>query len=177
MCFFWRYISFFRYFFLSSSFVTVSELFCCEFFQAFVILPCTTYLPRQRFCFQSNLLFFDIALLYYYFNLRWSIVFGLFSGDISFFRYFFIILIRNCLWIILLWVFWNFCDVISNSITNQITSCFCCFLSRSFWSSFKRIFCKLFSMIKTFLTVFTIQVLLIFSLISLPTFLAKDKNP
>ena len=29
---------------------------------------------------------------------------------ISFFRYYFIILIYNCFWIILLWNFWNFCD-------------------------------------------------------------------
>ena len=37
----------------------------------------------------------------------------------------------------LLWIFWNFFIYISNFITNQITSCFCCFLNRSFWKSFK----------------------------------------
>ena len=46
-----------------------------------------------------------------------------------------------------------------NFISNQIASCFSCFLNCSFWSSFKCICSRLFSMIKTFLTVFTAYVL------------------
>ena len=37
LSFFWRYIYYFRGF-LSCSFVSLSELFCGEFFEAFVIL-------------------------------------------------------------------------------------------------------------------------------------------
>ena len=81
----------------------------------------------------TNLLFFDIPLLYCYINLRSSIFLCLSAGDISFFRYFFIMLICNCLWIILLWIFWNFCNSISNFIPNQITSCSCCFLNCFFF--------------------------------------------
>ena len=43
---------------------------------------------------------------------------------ISFFRYFLIILIFNCLWIILLRSFQGLRDSVSNFITNQIISCF-----------------------------------------------------
>ena len=71
---------------------------------------------------------------------------------ISFFRYLFTI--YNCFWIILLWIFWNLHNFISNCITNQITSCFSCFLNYSFWRSFKWICCRFFSMIKKFLLMF-----------------------
>ena len=73
----------------------------------------------------KNLLFFHISLLYV--NLSSWIIFCLFWGDIFFFRYFFIILICNCFY-----VFWIFFSFSSNFITNQITSCFCCFLNSSF---------------------------------------------
>ena len=69
---------------------------------------------------------------------------------IFFFRYFIIMHICNCLWFILLWIFWNFCNSIRSFITNQFTSCFCCFLKNSFWRSFKCICCRLFSMIEMF---------------------------
>ena len=71
-----------------------------------------------------------------------------FSREIYFFWYFFIkscifYFTFNCFWTIL-WSFRNFCDFISNFITNQSTSCFCSFFncffeavclawSRSFW--------------------------------------------
>ena len=81
----------------------------------------------------TNLLFFDIQLLYYY---KWCYIISnflpLFWRYISFFWYFFIILIFDCLWIILLQIFLNFRDFISNFITNQITKCYCCFLNYSF---------------------------------------------
>ena len=71
----------------------------------------------------TNILFFGIPLLYYYINLRsW-----IWKRDISFFRYFFVMLICNCFWVVLLWSFWDF--FISVFTTNQITSCSCCF----FW--------------------------------------------
>ena len=41
----------------------------------------------------ANLLFFDIPLLYFYTNLSSSIICCLFSGDISFFWYFYFVLI------------------------------------------------------------------------------------
>ena len=45
----------------------------------------------------------------------------------SFFRYFFPMLIYNWFWIVLLWIFWIVCNFFNNFMTNQITSCFCCF--------------------------------------------------
>ena len=103
--------------------------------------------------FLTNLLFFDILSLCYYINLRSSISFGLSSGDIYFSLgiSFFIILLCNCLWIILLWILWNFCDFISY----QISSCFCYFLNYHFWTSCKSICSRFFSMIKEFLVVLT----------------------
>ena len=71
----------------------------------------------------TNILFFGIPLLYYYINLRsW-----IWKRDISFFRYFLVMLICNCFWVVLLRSFWDF--FISVFTTNQITSCSCCF----FW--------------------------------------------
>ena len=95
----------------SFSFVTVSELFCCDFFY---------------FSFLYN------------FNLSSSWISCLSSGDkdLSFFKCFFTILFHNCFWIILWRVFWNFFDFISNFITSQINSFSCCFLIDSFWIIF-----------------------------------------
>ena len=76
----------------------------------------------------------------------------------------------------LLW--WNsrdYCNFISNFITNQITSCFCCFLNYIFWSSLKCNCCRLISMIKKFLDI-PLQFFLIFLLTFSLIFLAKDKN-
>ena len=103
---------------------------------------------------------FDILLLCY-FNLNSSIVSCLFSGDIIlslrislsysfvtvsvFLNYFLVIFFKN------------FCNSISNFITNQITSCFFCFLNDSFWRTFKCICCRLFSMIKKVLALFTTE--------------------
>ena len=109
-----------------------------------------------------NLLFFGIPLLYYSIKLRLSIIFCLFSGDIYlFFRYFFTMLICNCLWTILWQSSWDFLNIIGNFITNQITNFFSYFLDWSFWSC-------LFSMIKSFW--------LYLPLTFLPIFLAKGQN-
>ena len=70
--------------------------------------------------------------------------------NLSLSRYFFIILICNFLWTILWWPSWNFCSSISNFITNETTSCFCCFLNYYFWRSFKCIYYSSFSTIKSF---------------------------
>ena len=96
---------------------------------------------------------------------------------IYFFRFFFIVLICKCLWIILLSVFWNPPSFIANFIANQITSWFSCFLNCSFWKSFKWIRSRFFSKITKFLAIFTTYVFLIFLSIFLPIFLAKGKNP
>ena len=58
----------------SRSFVTVTELFCCEFFETFVNLSAVYG--------QSNLLVFDISLSYYCFNLKSSIISCILSSDI-----------------------------------------------------------------------------------------------
>ena len=96
---------------------------------------------------------------------------------ICFFRFFFIVLICKCLWIILLSIFWNPPNFIANFIANQIASWFSCFLNCSFLKSFKWICSRFFSMITNFLAIFTGYVFLIFLSIFLPIFLAKGKNP
>ena len=108
----------------------------------------------------TNLLFFDISLLYYGINFRSSIIFCLFCRDI--YVSFGILSIKSCIFCsnFNCFCFHNFIIVrfsqhISNFITNQITSCSCCFLNSSFCSSFQCIFGGLFSMIKKFLIVLT----------------------
>ena len=143
--------------FLAFWLATVSELFCFEFFEA--------------------LWFFDIPLIYYL-NISLSIISCLSFGDIFIFSiYFFIILICNCFGIILLRIFWNFCNSIINFITNQITSCFTkYFLNCSFRISFKCIFfsIRIFFYIffkrwsRTFLLNLPLQFLLIFLPILIP---------
>ena len=79
---------------------------------------------------------FDIPLLYY-FNISSSITSCLsFWRYTSFFRYFSIIFICNCLKIILLWVFLNFRNSISNLINNQITKFLLLFFELVFLKQF-----------------------------------------
>ena len=75
--------------------------------------------------------------------------------------------------LVLILLILHVCYLLINNyfITNQITSCFCCFLICSFWRSFKSFCCRLFNMMKTFFTVFTTKVLTIF----LSLILAKTK--
>ena len=82
-------------------------------------------------------------------------------------------LISNYVLIILLWGFWNFYNYISNFIPNQITSCFCCFLNFSFWSSFKCTRCRLFSMI---IYLFIFNLFIIDKFISITTRIAFHKQ-
>ena len=75
----------------------------------------------------KNLLFFGISLLYYYINLRSSILFCLCFGGLHL-TYFFVRLyifwfISNCFRIILWWSCQDFC----NFICKFVSSCFCCF--------------------------------------------------
>ena len=76
----------------------------------------------------TNLLFFGIPLLYYYISFKSLIIFYLSSGDTYvyiLFLVFFIILICNCFWMILLWNFWNPLILLAISLP---VNCFCCFL-------------------------------------------------
>ena len=107
----------------------------------------------------TNLLFFDIPLLYFYINPRSTIIFCLSSGDI----YLSLDISLLCSFVTVSELFcreffWDFCNFISDFINNQITSCFCCFLNHSFWSSFECICCRLLSMIKRFCSVFTTKI-------------------
>ena len=117
----------------------------------------------------TNVLFLNIAFLYYYINLNSPIIFCLSSGDMYLFLVLLfiisIIILRVCRRI------WCACCFISYFVTNYISSFFCCFLNCSFWSSFYCIRCRLFSTIKKLLTIF------IFIYKFLPMFLAKDKDP
>ena len=126
---FWRYISFSRYFLI----ILIYNCFWIIFLWIFWKFCKNIFL---RFYYQSNRqllwLFFDIPLLYYYIYLSSSIISRLFSRNISLFRYFFIILICNYLLIVLLWIFWNFFDFISNFVTDQIISYLCWYLNCSF---------------------------------------------
>ena len=124
-------------------------------------------------------IFFDIPLLYYYFNLRSSIISCIFSGGLY----------------LSLGIFLSFSFTLSSSeffcckffenfeillamllpIKSAVASAF--FLNYYFWSSFKCICCRLFGIIKKFLTIFTIYVFTFFLSIFLPIFLANHKNP
>ena len=122
-----------------------------------------------------------IILLYRLVLLYWSRIINnflsLFWRYISFIRYFFIMLICKCFSITLLKIFWNQSNFTIRFVTNEISSCFYCFLNCSFLSSFKCICCSLFSVIQKFLAIFTTKFWLIFLQISLPIFLAKNKKP
>ena len=117
-----------------------------------------------------SLLCFDV--LYYYVNIRLSIIFCLFSGDVCLFIGISVSLLTFT-WIILWWTFWNFCNFISNFITKEITSFFSYFLNCLLffeavlsvlvtncleWSrSFKYIYCYVFAraLTKSFTRIFS----------------------
>ena len=92
----------------------------CRFFKTFVILPSYDLATASAVILIIKFIIFDISLLKYV-NLSSSLISFLFSEYISYFRYFFIILICNCFWISSLWIFWNFRISVSDFITNQIT--------------------------------------------------------
>ena len=81
----------------------------------------------------SNLLFFDIPLLYYYNNFRSAIIFCLPPGDM--YLSFLSCLFATASELFCCEFFETFVIFFSNFITNQITSYFCCFLNYSFWTS------------------------------------------
>ena len=103
----------------------------------------------------TDLLCFDISLSYYFINLNLSLICSLFSGDIYLSLGISVLLKTTSKKFL---CFWRFCNFASIFIANQMTSCFCCFLNWSFWSSLKCICCRLFSMIKKFLALFTAKV-------------------
>ena len=84
---------------------------------------------------------FYIPLWYYYINLRLSIIFCLFSGNI----YFYLGVFLSCSFVTTSELFcgkffWDLRNFISNFMTNQTTSCFCCFSNYFLWTSFKCLF-------------------------------------
>ena len=102
---------------------------------------------------------------------------------ISFFRCFFIMLIYNCSWIILLLTFWKFYNFISNFITNQITSCSCCFWNDFFEEVLIASVADCLAWSKSFWRIANIpglylppKLLLIFSPMFLPIPSANDRN-
>ena len=101
--------------------------------------------------FVLNVLVFEIPLLYYYFNLKSSIISCLFSTDIyTSLGILFIILIYNCFRIILLWIF-NLLILLEILLPVKSPVASAVFWI-TFWSRFNCICCRLFSMIKKFLT-------------------------
>ena len=117
----------------------------------------------------TNLLFLDIPLLYCYINLKSSIIFCVSSGDIYLsLGISFIMLICNCIWIILLWSFWCFCNFVRDFITNWITNALfeavsCASVHFLAWS-------------RSFWLYLLLKFLFICLPIFLPLLLAKDKN-
>ena len=85
----------------------------------------------------------------------------------------------NCFWAILCWPFLYFCNFISSFIASKFTSCFFNFLNYSFWSSFKCISGRFFSMIKKILAVCSLSLSfhLCFYKYFSPIFLINTKNP
>ena len=129
-------------------------------------------------CYSTDLLPFDLSLLYYYIN-PWSfkiqclffedtyLPFGislsnpvslltvseLFSGD------------------------WGFCNFISNFITYQITSCFCSFINYFFEAILSASVADCLAWSRRFWLYIPLTFWLMFLLIFLLVFLAKDKGP
>ena len=85
----------------------------------------------------------------------------------------------NCFWAILYWPFLYFCNFISSFIASKFTLCFFNFLNYSFWSSFKCISGRFFSMIKKILAVCSLSLSfhLCFYKYFSPIFLINTKNP
>ena len=104
------------------------------------------------------LLIFNIPFLHYCFNLKSSIhFFSFFWRYISFFRYFFFILICNCFWIFFC-KFFEMLVILSADllpIKSPVASAF--FKNYSFWWRFKCIFFRLFRLIKKIVTISAIQ--------------------
>ena len=114
--------------------------------------------------------FLMLALIHTYFlgtNLNSSIICFLSSWDMYLFLQ--LAISVSVLLSLLGCFFWKTCYFISNFITNQITSFFCCFLNSSFWCSFYSICCRFFSTLKKFWPYLLLKFF--------PMFLAKDKNP
>ena len=124
-----------------------------------------------------NSLFFDISLLCYRINLRLSIIFCFSFGDI----YLSLGIYLSCPFVTVSELFcYGLFEIpiillaILLPIKSPLASAF--FFNCSFWSSFTRICCRFFSMIKKFLTVFTTQGFTYIFTNILTIFLAKDKN-
>ena len=84
----------------------------------------------------NKFIIFDIPLLYYYINLRSSIIFWVFFWKcISYSRYFYYFYIKSfgfsftfhCFWTTPWWSSWDFCNFINDFITNRTTCCFVIF--------------------------------------------------
>ena len=77
----------------------------------------------------TNALFFNIPLLYYHINTKIINNFLSFFWRYVSFQCFFIILICDCFWIILLLIFWNFCyffnipSLLYSTFSSWIISC------------------------------------------------------
>ena len=99
---------------------------------------------------------------------------------VSFFRYSFIMLIYKCLWEILLWFFWEFCNSISNFVTNQTTSGFCCFFNYLLLELLEVVLsahvADFLTWSRSFCLCLPLKFLLIIAMF-LPIYLAKGKNP
>ena len=104
----------------------------------------------------TNLLFFDILLSYYCINLRSSIIFCLFSGDI----HLSLCISLSCSFITVSELIWfkffqtfEILSTMSLPLKSRVASTV--FLIYSFRHSFRYICCRLFSMIKKFLAIST----------------------
>ena len=138
---------------LSSGDIYLYDVYLQLFLNYFVMNFLRRWQFYQQFYFQSDqllLLFFDIPLLYYYINLSSSIISCISSGDI----HLSLTTSLSCLFLIVSELLcgkvfkFSSCNSSSNFITNQDTSCFCCFFS----------LLVLFSVINNFLAVFTFEV-------------------
>ena len=98
------------------------------------------YLPRGSSFISTQFfaLYIYIPLLYYYINLRSSIIFCLSSGDV----YLPLDTSLSCSFVTVFELFWCevfeiFCSFISNFITNQVISRICCFFELLFLKQFQ----------------------------------------
>ena len=116
-------------------------------------------------------LIIDVPLLYYFINIRSSIIFCFSLEDI----YLSWGISLSCSFVS---VSELFCSKSLSAILLTIKSpvAFAGFFHCFFWGSFKCICCKLLGMIKKFLDVLPLKFLLVWLRIFLPIYFAKDKN-
>ena len=129
-------------------------------------------------CIVQQIYYFLIFL--YYTIVRWHIISSFLSSFwrcISLFRCFFTMFICNCFRTILLRRFWDFCNSVSDLITSQVTSWFCCFWITLFGVVLSAFVADCLAWSRSAWLYWPLKFLRKFLSIFYPYFFSKDNNP